>query len=92
MGARPPPFAYLVHVVPKGRSWTKGHERFVFTHPTNLLMAWREAGYLELCFDDARIYGFQNRWESGDVQDWRYIVYIKLVQPAAGCAPGGRSF
>src|SRR5262245_8952057 len=83
-------FSYYVHVVPSGQSWQRGHQVFTADRHENLQLAWRGVRRLELCFDNARVFHFKNFWHSRDIQDFRYVVNIRLIEPAAACAPAAR--
>jgi hypothetical protein len=80
-------FSYNVHVVPSGQSWQRGHQVLTADRYENLQLAWRDVRQLELCFDSARVFHFTNFWHSRDVQNFGYVVNIRLIEPATACAP-----
>jgi hypothetical protein len=84
-------FSYYVHVVPSGQRWQRGHQVFTADRYENLRIAWRDVRQLELCFDSARVFHFANFWHSRDVQNFAYMVNIRLIEPATACAPAPSS-
>jgi len=80
-------FTHNVHVVPRGQSWHRGHQILIADRADNLRVAWRDTRKLELCFNNARVFHFTNFWHASEVENFAYVVDIRLVEPAAACAP-----
>ena len=77
-----------VYIVPKGARTQEEHRILKADRVDNLRVVWAEVRQLSLCFDHARIFNFTNFWHSRDVQNFNYVVNIRLVQSperAAGC-------
>ena len=83
------PYAYQLHLVPRGAKWQKGRERLVYSDPVRFRVVWTEARRLELCYDDAHIYPRATRPEPRPGQPPEDLVDIKLVKPAAACSTPG---
>lgn len=44
----------------------------------NLFLTWREPRLLELRYTKGRVYKFTNFWQSADVDQFRYVVELRL--------------
>ena len=79
-------FNFSVFLVPGGTrfdakaSWFE-RERALFSagHHEGLQLAWREAKFLEIRFAKARIFQSSNFWHSQEVQNYSYVVELRLV-------------
>jgi len=79
-------FAYSIHIVPKGRAPIRDHECFVADHVKNLEVSWVQSNLLEISYSQARIFKFTNFWHSREVQDFAYVVELKLNHKEPGFA------
>lgn len=57
----------------------KEFSKFVADHADGLEMAWREQKVLEVRYNKARIFKFSNFWGSNDVENFEYVVEIRLA-------------
>lgn len=76
-------FSYKLFIVPTGGQPKRGTERLVAEDVNNLKMMWREAKRLEISYDEARIFSFLNYWYDRDLDDYRYVVEIRLLPQKA---------
>jgi len=51
---------------------------FSADHVEGLKLQWREPKVLEIHYKEARIFHFKNFWHSKDVQNFTYVVEIRL--------------
>jgi hypothetical protein len=79
-------FTYSVFLVPAGTSFNEtapvfepDFAKFLADHQVGLELVWRRPKFLEIRFAKARIFRFSNFWHSREVQDYRYIVELRLV-------------
>lgn len=73
-------FSYSLFVVEKGASFKKSDDLlFQGDHIKNLRLEWKNDKILEIHYDEARIFQFKNFWFSKDVQNFQYVVEIRLV-------------
>ena len=74
--------SYLYIVPAGGRvDWRKHPLRsacFVADHVTNLKVVWKAPRLVEIQYDEARIWRFSNFWSAREVQDFRYVVEVRL--------------
>jgi hypothetical protein len=52
---------------------------FVADHLSNLAVVWKGPRLIEIFYDEGRIHHFQNRWHHREVQDFRYVVELRLA-------------
>jgi hypothetical protein len=71
-------YAYEVYIIPTGGQPTQGNEIFKADKINGLEIQWIQSKYLEIKYDDGRIFHFSNFWHSKDVDNFRYIVDIEL--------------
>lgn len=85
-------FGYYLFIVPAGREPEFGYESFIADHLVGEQIRWREPKFLEIQFDEARIFHFKNFWYSKDVQNFRYIVELNLkpTNPLSSLNPEDR--
>ena len=72
-------FIYRVHTVPAQGSPKEDHEIFRADGIRNLAVNWDRPKLLEISYDKARIFHFSNFWQSSEVEDFSYVVEIKLT-------------
>jgi hypothetical protein len=56
---------------------------FIADHLKNFKVVWNEPKLLEIRYEEARIFKFKNYWQSREVQNFHYIVELKLVPERA---------
>ncbi|MFN8969884.1 MAG: hypothetical protein ACK5XR_14415, partial [Pseudanabaena sp.] len=54
------------------------HSRLIADNAEGLRITWIENKILEIDCKSARIFRFSNFWQSKEVQDYRYIVEIRI--------------
>jgi hypothetical protein len=79
-------FSYSVFLVPSATIFDERAplfepERalFVADHQKGLELVWRKPRFLEIRFAKARIFRFSNFWHSREVQNYQYVVELRLV-------------
>lgn len=76
-------FSENVFIVQNGAKTPAPKERYqVFSadHVEGLKVKWREPRVLEIYYKEARIFQFTNFWHSKDVQNFSYVVEIRLIR------------
>jgi hypothetical protein len=68
-----------IYIVPKGGKVT-GEPLLRGDHMDKLTLIWKQSRLLEVSYAKGRIFSFRNFWESADVQNWTYIVELKLTK------------
>lgn len=78
-----------VYVVPRGRPapHETGAPEFEGGRVDSLSVRWTAPRVLEVRFAGARIHHFQNYWHSPEIQNWEYLVELKLIQLRPGSSP-----
>lgn len=79
-------FDFSVFIVPSGTPFDEksklfNQEETLFSadHLENFKLVWKESKFLEIRYDKARIFKFKNYWRVKQVQDYKYVVEIRLV-------------
>ena len=75
---------YSLYLVPSGKradpkSTNENRACFVADHIKNLNMVWKKSRLLQIQYEEARIIHFENLWQHRDVQDFHYVVELRLV-------------
>jgi len=52
---------------------------FVADHLSNLTIVWKSPRLVEIGYEEARIHHFENRWYHRDIQDYHYVVELRLA-------------
>jgi hypothetical protein len=71
-----------IFIVPIGDKTPKskdGNQAFLADHVDGLNLVWREPRVLEIHYKEARIFNFTNFWHSKKVQNFSYVVEIRLI-------------
>ena len=73
-----------VYIVPTGgrvdpKKSTENDACVVADHVKNLQVDWKSTKLLEIHYDEARIHHFQNFWYHRAVQDFHYVVEVRLA-------------
>ena len=71
---------YYVYIVKKGEP-IHGTPVMTCDHVNSLSVSWRATRALDVHYVKAHIFLFSNIWRSGDLQNWTYVVEVRL-QPA----------
>src|SRR5215471_12909413 len=79
-------FSFSVFIVPAGTKFENDSTFFkssVFTadHVDGLQLRWMEPKLLGIQYKEARIFQFRNNWNRQEVQEFHYVVEIKLLPP-----------
>ena len=69
---------FHVFIVPKGSKIETGYEKFIADKVLGIKLSWKKNKLLEIQYESARIFKFSNFWNSQSLQNWNYIVEIKL--------------
>ena len=84
-------FSYAIFIVPRGMKFEEKsppfeHDRAVFSadHQIDLQLVWSKPKFLEIRYEKARVFKFTNFWHSQEVQDFKYVVELRLM-------PSGKS-
>jgi hypothetical protein len=83
-------FGYNVFVAPRGQSPGRGEERLVADHSKNLTLRWQGPRKLDIVYDEARIFKFSNFWHSKEVDDFNYVVELRLSPTGSSQLPRTR--
>lgn len=78
--------SYQVHVAPRGEQPEIELKILTADHvaPGELRVGWTSDRMLRISAGDSRIFQFKNFWMSREVDDFGYVVHVRLEQ-----APGG---
>jgi hypothetical protein len=71
-------FAYHLYIVRFGDKPQRGMQLLTADRISNLKMSWREPKRLEISYDSARSFNFFNFWHDREVDDYKYVVEIRL--------------
>jgi hypothetical protein len=72
-------FSYNLFIVPFGGRPKNGTQVLVADRIKNLSVKWREPKRLEVIYDAARIFNFFNFWHDRDLDNYGYVVEIRLM-------------
>ena len=72
-------FSYNLFIVPVGGRPKNGTEILVADRIRNVSVRWREPKRLEVIYDAARIFDFANFWHDRDLDNFGYVVEIRLI-------------
>jgi len=70
---------YKIFITPVGSKLKNEDELFRADHVEGLKINWLKNKLLEVRFDKARIFRFSNFWDSREIQNFKYIVELKLA-------------
>jgi hypothetical protein len=71
------PTPYELYIAPKGGK-PIGQPVMRGDKFDSLKVAWREPRFLELHYSKGRVFSFTNFWQSADLENWTYIVELRL--------------
>jgi len=71
-------FAYHLHIVRAGDKPQRGMRLLVADKISNVKLSWRGPKRLEISYDSARIFNFFNFWHDREVDNFTYVVEIRL--------------
>lgn len=85
-------FGYELYIVPSGRKPQKGSESFNADHLDGMNVLWKQTRLLEIQYREGRIFRFTNFWQSKDVENFHYVVELRLVPltPSFSLSPRDR--
>jgi hypothetical protein len=73
------PYGYKLYIVPTGKETKVGDELLQAENLVNVTISWKEPRFLEIRYEKGRIFSFRNFWHSKEVQNFEYIVELRLV-------------
>src|SRR5262249_51464804 len=76
-------YVYKLYVAPAGTAKIPEEPVLVADHVAEPRVEWPMPRFLRFSYREARIFNFTNFWQSRDVQNFLYIVEIRL-DPATG--------
>lgn len=82
-------YGYRIDLVPRGGRVAykpQGMQKFTADRVDSLSVRWSAPRQLEIRYAKARILDFSNFWHSRGVQNWEYIVELKLAPLHPGSA------
>lgn len=79
-GATVPSVSEL-YIVQKGRKIEGANLILRADHMTGTAISWKSPKFLEVRYEKARVFQFTNFWQSHDVDNFRYIVEVRLRPP-----------
>ena len=74
-------FSYNLFLLPKGSSSQKlslDYSQFIVDKAESLKITWINNKILQIDCKSARIFRFSNFWQSKEIQDYRYIVELRI--------------
>lgn len=71
-------YSYHVYIVPKGTKVKRGHEKFIADKVSHIKIEWLQSKLLQISYEQARIFHYSNFWQSREVDNFEYIVEIRL--------------
>ena len=74
-------FSYTLFLLPKGTRSKKlslDYSQLIADKAEDLKITWIENKILQINCKSARIFRFSNFWQSKEIQDYRYIVEIRI--------------
>lgn len=72
-----------LYIVPSGQDWKDKLPVLRGDHLEGLQISWQQPRFLEIHYKKGRIFSFTNFWHSSDVQQFKYVVELRLV-PGTG--------
>ena len=70
---------YHLFVVPTGQNIESGYENLIADHVSEFKIFWCKNRLLEIHYKNARIFKFSNFWQTKNLENWSYVVELKLV-------------
>ncbi|NLY76123.1 MAG: hypothetical protein GX075_12620 [Firmicutes bacterium] len=72
-------FVYNLYIVPaKTKISKKTHELFRADHVDEIKVFWSEVKLLKIQYKEARIFHFKNFWQSKEIENYSYVVELRL--------------
>ena len=84
-------YAYQVYVVQTGAKPEEGKQNFVADRANGLTVKWEQTRSLAIVFSEARIFEFSNFWTSREVEEFRYVVELRLAPTSGSYSLGSES-
>lgn len=70
---------YMLYIAPTGNKPKIGNELLKADNLVNFTLNWKRPRFLEIRYEKGRILYFTNFWHSKEVQNFEYIVELRLV-------------
>ena len=71
-------YVYKLYIVPTGAAIVPDQPILVADHVAGPSIVWEMPKFLTFSYSGARIFSFTNFWQSKDVQNFAYVVEIRL--------------
>lgn len=76
------PTVHRLHIVPAEQPIDRDAALLLSAdHVEGLAISWRRDRFLDLHYSEGRIFAFSNFWQSPDIDDWSYVVELRLNPP-----------
>jgi hypothetical protein len=72
-------YGYMLYIVPSAEKPKVGNEVLRADNLISVTLDWKAPRYLEISYEKGRIFFFTNFWHSKEVQNFQYIVELRLV-------------
>lgn len=72
-------YGYMLYIVPSGKKPKVGNELLKADSLVNFTLNWTRPRFLEIRYEKGRIFCFTNFWHSKEIQNFEYIVELRLV-------------
>ena len=74
-------FVHRLFVVAAGQSTEEEEPKLLGDQFEGIAVSWRKDRFLDVHYSQGRIFRYQNFWSSGDLDEWNYVVEIRLIPP-----------
>ncbi len=74
-------FVHRLFVVAAGQSTEDEEPTLLGDHFEGIAISWRMDRFLDVHYSQGRIFRYQNFWSSGELDEWSYLVEIRLIPP-----------
>jgi hypothetical protein len=75
-------YGYFLYIVPKGKPVSEKTEVLRADHAEDMAILWGAPKELHVFPKEARIFHFRNVWISKEVNNFEYVVHLKLINSA----------
>ncbi len=72
-------YGYMLYIIPSGKEPKMGNEVLKADNLVNVTLNWKQSRFLEIRYEKGRIFLFTNFWNSKEVQDFDYVVELRLI-------------
>lgn len=71
-----------LYIVPSGQNWKSETPVLRGDNLEDLRVVWQRPRFLEIRYKKGRIFSFTSFWHSSDIQQFKYVVELRLVPEA----------